>query len=255
MSEKNLSLVEKRERYIRRMLELERGVDVELSQREVSGTGPANSHGMPKLPVGQHAAKKWPVLDLGVHPDIALDTWELELCGLVENPVRLDWKALQALPQVTAVSDFHCVTSWSVLDSEWTGVTFRELAALVVPNPEAAFVLMTGYDVDPDIGEPYTTNLPLERALDPDVMLVHAWQGEPLPREHGGPVRMITPRLYAWKGAKWIRRIEFLAEEQLGFWERRGYSNTAEPWHDDRFSSSAVPPGYDAPPAGSALGD
>jgi len=244
MSERDPSLVEKRERYIRRMVELERGVDVELDGREPDGTGPPNLHGMPKLPVGQHEAKKWPVLDLGVHPEVDRESWQLEVGGLVENPVTLDWQAFLALPQVTETSDFHCVTSWSVLDSSWTGVLFRELAALVVPKPEVTHILTTGYDVDPDSGEPYTTNLPHARALDPDVMLVHGWQGEPLPREHGGPVRMITPRLYAWKGAKWIRRIEFLAENRLGFWERRGYSDTAEPWLDDRFSSKTIPPGY-----------
>jgi DMSO/TMAO reductase YedYZ molybdopterin-dependent catalytic subunit len=136
------------------------------------------------------------------------------------------------------------VTTWSVLDSVWTGVRFRDLAALVVPKSEAAWVLATGYDADPASGEPYTTNLSLDRALDPDVMLVHGWQGAPLPREHGGPVRMIAPRLYAWKGAKWLRRLEFLAENRPGFWERRGYSDTAEPWYEDRFSSDAVPPGF-----------
>ena len=243
MSESDPSLVEKRENYIRRMIELERGVDVELETRAPNGTGSPNSHGMPKLPVGQHETKRWPVLDLGVLPEVDRTNWKLEIGGLVENPVTLDWDALLALPQVTETSDFHCVTTWSVLDSSWTGVQFRELASLVVPKPEATYILTTGYDVDPQSGESYTTNLPLARALDPDVMLVHGWQGEPLPKEHGGPVRMITPRLYAWKGAKWIRRIEFLAENQPGFWERRGYSDTAEPWLDDRFSSKADSPG------------
>ncbi|MFT5287363.1 MAG: DMSO/TMAO reductase YedYZ molybdopterin-dependent catalytic subunit [Planctomycetota bacterium] len=244
MSEHEPSLVEKRERYIRRMIELKRGLDVQFEGLSPSGSGCSNRHGMPQVPVGQHRSKKWPVLDLGVHPEIGRDEWELEITGLVEQPVRLDWEAFMALPQVTESSDFHCVTSWSCLDYAFGGVHFKDLASLVVPKPEARFILTTGYDVDPGSGEPYTTNLSLDRALDPDVMLVHTWNDQPLPREHGGPVRMITPRLYAWKGAKWIRRIEFTAEEQLGFWERRGYSNTAEPWYDDRFSSDEVPPGY-----------
>jgi DMSO/TMAO reductase YedYZ molybdopterin-dependent catalytic subunit len=106
-----------------------------------------------------------------------------------------------------------------------------------VPRDAAAFVLCTGYDVMPGSDIPYTVNLPLARAVDDDVLLVHAWEGKPLPREHGGPCRMITPKLYAWKGAKWIRKIEFLAEDRKGFWEVRGYSNSAEPWFNDRYSS------------------
>jgi DMSO/TMAO reductase YedYZ molybdopterin-dependent catalytic subunit len=187
--------------------------------------------------VGQRLVSNWPVLDLGHQPEVPREEWSLEVCGLVENPVTLDWEALRALPQSEDVSDFHCVTTWSRLDNRWGGVTFRDLAAHVVPVDEARYLHCTGYDTAPGTDIPYTTNLSLERALDPDVMLVHTWEGEPLPREHGGPVRMITPRLYAWKGTKWIRRIEFLAEDRLGFWEARGYSNTAEPWFNDRFSS------------------
>ena len=113
----------------------------------------------------------------------------------------------------------------------------RDLAELVVPTERAAFVLFTGYDVQPGTDIPYTTNLPLARATEDDVLLVHTWEGRPLPREHGGPCRMITPKLYAWKGTKWIRKIEFLAEDRKGFWEVRGYSNTAEPWFNDRYST------------------
>ncbi len=106
-----------------------------------------------------------------------------------------------------------------------------------MPRPEATHVLCWGADVAPMLGEQYTTNLPLDKALAPDVLLVHTWNGAPLPHEHGGPVRMITPRLYAWKGAKWIVRIQFLDHDEKGFWEKRGYSNTAEPWFNDRYSS------------------
>ncbi len=231
------SLVEKRRRYVERMIAAKKGVDVRFEGAEPRGSGPPNAHGMPSLPVGQRKVENWPVLDLGVLPEISTDQWRLEVTGLVENTVTLDWEALQALPRTEDVSDFHCVTTWSRLECRWVGVRFRDLAELVVPKDAARFVLATGADRDPESRELYTTNLPLERALEPDVLLVHTFEGEPLPPEHGGPVRMITPRLYAWKGAKWIQRIELLAEDQLGFWERRGYSNTAEPWFDDRYSS------------------
>ena len=160
--------------------------------------------------------------------------------GLVENPVTLTWADFLALPQAEDVSDFHCVTTWSRFDNRWGGVRFRTIAELAVPKPEAAFVLCTGYDVAPGTRIPYTTNLPLARAVEDDVLLVHTWEGQPLPREHGGPCRMITPKLYAWKGTKWIRRIEFLDHNQRGFWEERGYSDTAEPWANDRYSAGSV---------------
>jgi DMSO/TMAO reductase YedYZ molybdopterin-dependent catalytic subunit len=176
------------------------------------------------------------VLDLGDVPDVALDDWRLEVGGLVHNPLTLTWPDFLALPQVEDVSDFHCVTTWSRFDNHWRGVRLRDLAELVVPTDAARFVFFTGYDVAPGTDIPYTTNLPLARATEDDVLLVHTWEGHPLPREHGGPVRVITPKLYAWKGTKWVRRIEFLAEDRLGFWEERGYSNTAEPWLNDRYS-------------------
>ncbi len=212
-------------------------VDVRFEGLEASGSGKLNRHGMPSVPVGQRVVPNWPVLDLGDLPRIDVKAWRLEIGGSVENPVVLDWDAFLALPQVEEESDFHCVTTWSRLDNRWKGVRFSTLAELVVPRGDARFVATTAYDRDPSSGIEYTTNVTLERALDPDVLLVHSWNGEPLPVEHGGPCRMITPRLYAWKGAKWIRKIEFLAHDRPGFWEVRGYSNTAEPWFDDRYSS------------------
>jgi DMSO/TMAO reductase YedYZ molybdopterin-dependent catalytic subunit len=232
------SLVARRQRYIERQRALKHdAVDVDVRTRRPMGSGPANRHGMPQLPVGQHVVRNWPVLDLGDTPQISLAEWHLEVGGLVENPVTLSWQDFQALPQVDEVSDFHCVTTWSRFDNHWRGVRFSTIAELVVPRDEARFVLCTGSDVAPGSDTPYTTNLPLARAIEPDVLLVHTWEGAPLPREHGGPVRMITPRLYAWKGTKWIRAIEFRAQDQRGFWEERGYSNTAEPWLNDRYSS------------------
>jgi DMSO/TMAO reductase YedYZ molybdopterin-dependent catalytic subunit len=230
-------LVARRQEYIRRQIALDKGVNVRFRGQPPEGSGPRNRHGMPQLPVGQHEVKNWPVLDLGEHPSIALQEWRLEVSGCVEHPFTLTWQEFLALPQVDDVSDFHCVTTWSRYNNRWRGVQFATIAERAVPTPDAAHVLCTGYDVEPLSSVPYTTNLPLARAVEDDVLLVHMWDGRPLPREHGGPCRMITPKLYAWKGAKWIRKIEFLASDHRGFWEVRGYSNSAEPWFNDRYST------------------
>ncbi len=231
------NLVERRQRYIERQRtrHLET-VNVRFQRMKPLGSGPPNRHGMPTVPVGQRLVQNWPVLDLGEQPDIPLDAWRLDVAGLVEKPLTLTWDEFTALPQVDDVSDFHCVTSWSRLDNRWKGVRFRTIAELAVPRDEARYVLCTGHDTLPGTSISYTVNLPLARAIEDDVLLVRTWEGRPLPREHGGPCRMITPKLYAWKGAKWIRRIEFLARDQKGFWEVRGYSNSAEPWFNDRYS-------------------
>ena len=230
-------LVSKRLSYIERQKLLHAdAVNVDLRGRTPIGSGPANRDGMPELPVGQHVVKNWPVLDLGHVPDVPVSSWRLELAGDVHNPVTLTWEDFMALPQVDDVSDFHCVTTWSRFNNHWRGVRMRDLAELAVPDEHVRFVLFTGYDVQPGTDVPYTTNLPLARATEDDVLLVHTWEGQPLPREHGGPVRVITPKLYAWKGTKWVRRIDFLPRDRRGFWEVRGYSNTAEPWLNDRYS-------------------
>jgi len=200
-----------------------------VADNKPMGTGKLNRHGMPVLPIGQIATKKWPVLDLGLQPDIPLNEWKLIIDGEVEHPVTLNWQEFMALPQTEDVSDFHCVTTWSKMDMSWKGVRLIDLAALGQPKESATHILCYGYD-------DYTTNVSLEEALKPDVLLVHTYDGKPLPKEHGGPVRMITPQLYAWKGSKWINRIEFLKKNKLGFWEERGYSNTAYPWRNDRYS-------------------
>jgi DMSO/TMAO reductase YedYZ molybdopterin-dependent catalytic subunit len=232
-----LDLVARRQAYIDRQRALKKEtVDVNFAGMRPMGTGPANRDGLPRLPIGQHEVKNWPVLDLGDVPDIPRDRWRLELTGRVENPTTLTWDDFMKLPQVEDVSDFHCVTTWSRFGNHWKGVRFRTIAELAIPTDEARFVLCTGYDIAPGTHIPYTVNLPLARAVEDDVLLVHTWEGRPLPREHGGPVRIVTPKLYAWKGAKWIRKIEFLAKDQKGFWEVRGYSNTAEPWFNDRYS-------------------
>ena len=230
-------LVARRLKYIERQRALDTSaVNVSFRGRKPQGEGPTNRHGMPQLPVGQHVVKNWPVLDLGDTPDVSTDTWTLEVGGLVEHPFTLTWADFLALPQVEDVSDFHCVTTWSRYDNRWTGVRVKTIAERAVPHETARFVLCTGYDFEPGTNVPYTTNLPLDRAVDDDVLLVHQWEGQALPREHGGPCRMITPKLYAWKGAKWILKIEFLPMDRKGFWEVRGYSNSAEPWFNDRYA-------------------
>lgn len=193
------------------------------------GTGPTNRHGMPQLPIGQVLTHKWPVLDLGVKPKVDAQSWTLKVDGAVDEPLLISYEQLRALPQTELSADFHCVTTWSRMDLSWVGVRFSDLIALAAPHADAAFVLCHACD-------DYTTNLPLHEALKDDVLVAHTVQGAPLPHEHGGPVRMITPQLYAWKGAKWISRIELLTEDKLGFWERNGYSNSAHPWRNDRYS-------------------
>lgn len=226
---------EKQERIIEARMKLKARFEQKMTQSpsvadpRPMGSGPMNRHGMPGVPVGQTVTKKWPVLDLGNQPLIPLHEWQLTIDGAVEHPLILHWQAFIDLPQTDDTSDFHCVTTWSRLNMPWRGVRFLDIAALVQPTEKATHIMCYGYD-------DYTTNLALEEALKTDVLLVHTVEGHPLPREHGGPVRMITPQLYAWKGSKWIHRIEFLPSNRLGFWEKRGYSNTAYPWRNDRYS-------------------
>jgi DMSO/TMAO reductase YedYZ molybdopterin-dependent catalytic subunit len=193
------------------------------------GEGRANRHGMPVEPPGQNLFEQaeWPVLDLGQTPRLEPTRWALAIDGAVARPQAFGWEQFQALPQVDDQQDFHCVTGWSVLDLAFRGVRLETLAALARPLPEATHVMCHAADG-------YSTNLPLEEALKPDVLLVHALDGRPLAAEHGGPVRMVVPELWAWKGAKWITRLEFLTHDRRGYWEIRGYSNTAHPWRDDR---------------------
>lgn len=193
-----------------------------------AGTGPQNRHGMPSIPVGQTETEKWPVLDLGVQPKIPIKMWRLKVDGAVESPQVLSFEALVALGAVDDVSDFHCVTTWSRLGLRWRGVRVSTVLAAASPTPEASHLMIYGSDG-------YSTNVPLEEALKDDVLLAFMAEGEPLPVEHGGPVRMITPQLYAWKGAKWVKRLEVMIGDRPGFWEERGYSMSAHPWRNDRY--------------------
>jgi DMSO/TMAO reductase YedYZ molybdopterin-dependent catalytic subunit len=181
-----------------------------------------------RLPPGQHTVRDWPVLDLGTHPNPGLRDWKLTIEGLVEKPVTWGWDDFTAMAQSESVSDVHCVTSWSRYDNRWQGVAVRDLLALVRPKREAKFVLFTGYDS-------YTTNLPLAVFDDADVLLASHWQGEPLTREHGGPVRVVVPKRYFWKSAKWVKRIRFTDQDHPGYWEVRGYHNDGDPWLEQRY--------------------
>jgi DMSO/TMAO reductase YedYZ molybdopterin-dependent catalytic subunit len=188
--------------------------------------------GHARVPPGQKAVTDFPVLDLGILPDLTLANWRLGVHGLVEQEVALDWAAFRALPQVRDVSDFHCVTRWSQLDMDWEGVRARDLLALARPAPEAKFATLHGADG-------YTTNLAIEALLDDDVLVAHSVFGQPLALEHGGPARLVVPKRYGWKSAKWLVGIELHAEDRPGFWEVRGYHNEADPWQEQRFDADA----------------
>jgi len=198
--------------------------------RKMAGQAKPEIRSENRLPPGQRLVNNFPVLDLGVKPEIPLDRWELKIGGHVENPTVLSWAQFMELPQFRDTSDFHCVTTWSQFDMAWEGVSFFSLVDLVRPKASATHVFFKSYDG-------YSTNNPIESLMDDDVLVAHRWNGAPLAVEHGGPARVIVPKRYAWKGAKWIREITFMDRDILGFWELRGYSNTADPWTDDRFSN------------------
>jgi len=193
------------------------------------GSQPGKSNTNVRIPAGQTEVRNFPRLDLGIVPDVTAENWRLRVYGLVDNELNLDWAAFQAMNQVVDVSDFHCVTRWSQLDMDWQGVRAQDLLALAQPKTSAKFVTLHSYDG-------YTTNLPLEALLDDDVMIAHSVLGAPLTLEHGGPVRLVVPKRYAWKSAKWLKAIEFHEFDKPGFWEVRGYHNDADPWLEQRFS-------------------
>ncbi len=182
-----------------------------------------------RLPPGQKEVKNWPVLDLGAQPDVKPENWRLQVVGLVENPIVWTLPEFMAQPQEEFLTDIHCVTQWSRFDNHWKGISARHLMEVARPKPEARYVLFRSYDG-------YTTNVKREVFEEPDVMLAHSWEGRPITREHGGPVRVVIPLWYFWKSPKWVTRIEFSAGDQPGFWEVRGYHNEGDPWNEDRYS-------------------
>ena len=182
-----------------------------------------------RVPPGQFVTEKFPVLTYGPVPQVELDTWRLKVWGAVANPIDLSWSDVSALPTVTVHTDIHCVTRWSKLDTTWEGVRFGEIVDRVQPKPDARFVMQHAYGG-------YTTNLPLEEMLGDDVLLAYRFDGAPLAPEHGGPMRMLVPKLYFWKSAKWLSGLEFRSDDAPGFWETYGYHNHGDPWKEERFS-------------------
>lgn len=183
-----------------------------------------------RIPPGQSRTQKWPVLDASGPPRIDVRKWKLTIGGLVARPTELTWEQFLELPRVKVFADFHCVTRWSRLGNVWEGVSARELLAQAGGAlPNARFVMAHGYDSG------WTTNLPLEAFLAEDALVAISHDGEPLTMEHGGPARLIVPRLYAWKSAKWLAGIELIERDRPGFWERNGYHMHGDPWNEERY--------------------
>jgi DMSO/TMAO reductase YedYZ molybdopterin-dependent catalytic subunit len=181
----------------------------------------------PKVPPGQAVTERFPVLTYGPTPRVERAELELRILGLAtERTFR--WDDLVAMPQTTQTRDFHCVTRWSKLDVTWTGILVSDLMAELEVDDEATHILFHCYGG-------YTTNLPLADFLVEDAMLAHTLEGEEISVEHGGPLRSLIPHLYAWKSAKWLNGIEFMAGDRPGFWERNGYHNRGDPWAEERY--------------------
>jgi DMSO/TMAO reductase YedYZ molybdopterin-dependent catalytic subunit len=183
-----------------------------------------------RLPPGQSRTKKWPVLDASGPPAIELSKWRFGLLGLVAQPKEWTWREFESLPRVKVFADFHCVTRWSRLGNIWEGVSIKTLVDMAGGLlPDARFALVHAYDSD------WTTNLPASDLLAEDALVAILHDGQPITEEHGGPARLIVPRLYAWKSAKWIASIEFLEKDKGGFWEKNGYHMHGDPWEEQRY--------------------
>jgi DMSO/TMAO reductase YedYZ molybdopterin-dependent catalytic subunit len=198
-----------------------------FSKKSTSEPVEKRPDGLDRLPPGQYLTQKWPVLSYERTPKFPAN-WQLNITGEVENPLALSWEAFLALPRTTLTSDFHCVTTWSRYDNTWEGVHIREILKLARPLPTARYVTAHSWTG-------YTTNLPFESLDDDDVMIVLKHDGQDLEPDHGGPVRLLVPRLYAYKSAKWLNGLEFMANDRPGFWEQRGYHNRANPWEEERY--------------------
>jgi len=182
-----------------------------------------------RIPPGQRVTDRFPVLHEGPIPPFDPATWDLRLFGLVEKEVAFTYDQILALPTVRVVADVHCVTGWSKLDTVWEGVSCRELLKHVRLRPEARYVM-----VHAEYG--FTANLPLEALLDDDVLLAYRYNDAPLTPEHGYPLRLVVPKRYFWKSVKWVRGLEFMAQDRPGYWEQRGYHNNADPWKEERYA-------------------
>jgi DMSO/TMAO reductase YedYZ molybdopterin-dependent catalytic subunit len=193
------------------------------------GTREMDSAIADRIPPGQYKTDKFPVLHYGSVPHTDLATWDFRVFGQVDAPFTLTWDQFKALPRKSVHTDIHCVTRWSKLDTTWEGVPIQEVLRLAQLRPAAKFVVAHSE-------QGYTANLPLDVLDDDDVLLADTFDGAPLEAEHGWPLRLIVPKRYFWKSAKWIRGLEFLDHDQLGFWERYGYNNDADPWKEERYS-------------------
>lgn len=201
-----------------------------------------------RVPPGQSRTRKWPVLHAAEVPEVSIESWRLRVFGLVEKPFSLTWESFRSLPRVQVFGDMHCVTRWSRLGNLWEGVSTSEIIARAGVAPEANFVLLHGYD-QPDGQTDWSTNLPLPEFAAADALLADTHDGELIDLDHGGPVRAMIPRLFAWKSAKWLKAIEFVAADQPGYWEKLGYHELGDPWvvddqHIDgqRFQTPDNPP-------------
>jgi len=181
-----------------------------------------------RVPPGQYLTQKWPVLHYGPVPPFNPKTWDLRVFGNVENEFKLNWEEFQKLDQTTVTADMHCVTTWSRLDQHWEGIPFSKIVELAKPKADSKFVIAHS-----EYG--FTANTPIEYCLRDDCLIALRANGEPLTAEHGSPARLVVPRLYAWKSAKWLRGIEFRETDAPGFWERNGYHNTGDPWKEQRY--------------------
>jgi DMSO/TMAO reductase YedYZ molybdopterin-dependent catalytic subunit len=182
-----------------------------------------------RIPPGQKLADKWPALHHGSVPDIDISRWEFRIFGLVEKERKLSYQEFTALPQVKVSSDIHCVTGWSKLDNLWEGVSASQIKELVKVLPDAGFVMVHS------VGG-FSTNLSFSDFFQPDVLFAIKHNGQPLTKEHGYPLRLVVPRLYFWKSAKWVNGVEFMDEDKPGFWESYGYHNRGDPWKEERYS-------------------
>ena len=182
-----------------------------------------------RVPPGQRVTEKFPVLHYGNVPRFDRQTWDFKVFGLVEEPVTLSYDELLELPATRIVADIHCVTGWSKLDTVWEGVLFQEVMKLVEIKSQAEFAM-----VHCDHG--YSTNVPLEVLMDDDVLLAYRYDDAPLTPEHGYPLRLVVPQRYFWKSAKWVRGVELMAQDRLGFWEVRGYHHSGDPWKEERYA-------------------
>lgn len=182
-----------------------------------------------RVPPGQHLAKGFPVLTYGQTPQVDTKAWEFKVWGLA-TAKTLTWEDFMAMPQSNFTADFHCVTTWSKLDVQWTGIKVTDFLQQIEIDPKAVHVMQHCYGG-------YTTNLSLEDFVREENFFAHTLFGEPLPADHGGPMRLVVPHLYAWKSAKWINGLEFLDHMDLGFWERNGYHHRGEPFAEERYSS------------------